>query len=402
MEVLCLMGLHPTGYEDEIAKNCISGMQTAANKFQWGIVNGITNNENVHVRILNSMYIGSFPKRYRKLIIPTFPFCHKDGADDLNVGFVNLTGYKVISRYVGVRRKIKKWINQLEGKSGVIIAYAMTSPFVEILNYVKKHYPHIKCCLVVPDLPEYMNASRYQSRSYHIRKSIQCNHFRRMLKPVDGYIFLTDAMKDWFNWNVKYCVVEGISLRTKADLMPQSVTKKKNILYAGMIEAKYGVVELVQAFHNIDAEDWQLHLYGGGSSLGEIKTIAQDDTRIVIHGMVPNSEVLKAQSESEILVNPRNDNNEFTKYSFPSKVIEYLGSGTPMIGYILPGMPKEYYDKFYVVPKEENGLEKCMKEVMNLSSEERKEKGREALEFVVHEKNAVTQGNKIVDFIVSL
>lgn len=45
--------------------------------------------------------------------------------------------------------------------------------------------------------------------------------------------------------------------------------------------------------------------------------------------MVPNSGVLKAQSESEILVNPRNDNNEFTKYSFPSKVIEYLGSGTP-------------------------------------------------------------------------
>ena len=73
-----------------------------------------------------------------------------------------------------------------------------------------------------------------------------------------------------------------------------------------------------------------------------------------------------------------------------------------MIGYILPGMPKEYYDKFYVVPKEENGLEKCMRDVMNLSSEERKAKGREALEFVVHEKNAITQGKKIVDFLASL
>lgn len=41
-----------------------------------------------------------------------------------------------------------------------------------------------------------------------------------------------------------------------------------------MIDAKYGVVDLVKAFHNIDAEDWQLHLYGGGSSLGEIKNIA--------------------------------------------------------------------------------------------------------------------------------
>lgn len=34
-------------------------------------------------------------------------------------------------------------------------------------------------------------------------------------------------MKDWFNWDVKYFVVEGISLRTIADSKPQSVTKKK-------------------------------------------------------------------------------------------------------------------------------------------------------------------------------
>lgn len=403
MEILCLMGLHPNGYEKEIARNAVMGIQNAANKFQWGIVNGITQNETVHVKILNSLYIGSFPKRYKKLRIPTFPFQHKEGADDLNVGYTNITGYKAISRYVSMKKEIDKWIQGVKGKKAVILAYAMTTPFVELLSYVKKKYPEIKCCLVVPDLPEYMNASSYERKIYKVLKQIQIKHFKKSLKPIDGYIFLTKFMKEWFDWDVNYIVVEGISLKTEKDLQikPQ-VCKKKAILYAGMVEEKYGVLDLASVFSEIDAPDWQLDLYGGGSAIEPIKQIAANDPRIIVHGVVPNEVVLKAQAESEILINPRNDTYEFTKYSFPSKVIEYLGSGTPMIGYILPGMPEEYHDKFYVIPKKENGLKMCMQEVMTLSGQERAEKGRCALAFIVKEKNAQSQGNKIVNFLLSL
>ena len=50
-----------------------------------------------------------------------------------------------------------------------------------------------------------------------------------------------------------------------------------------------------------------------------------------------------------VLVNPRPNNEEYTKYSFPSKDIEYLSSGKPTVAFLLDGMPKCYQDFLYVV-----------------------------------------------------
>ena len=49
------------------------------------------------------------------------------------------------------------------------------------------------------------------------------------------------------------------------------------------------------------------------------------------------------------LINPRKPNSKITRFSFPSKNMEYLSSGTPMIGYKLDGIPSEYYDYFYTI-----------------------------------------------------
>ena len=45
---------------------------------------------------------------------------------------------------------------------------------------------------------------------------------------------------------------------------------------------------------------------------------------------------------ADVLVNPRPNEGEYTKYSFPSKNIEYLLSGNPVVGYMLSGMPEDY------------------------------------------------------------
>lgn len=398
MDILCLMGLFPKEYEKEILKDSVGGVQNAANKFQWGIINGLDGIKDIRFRVLNSLYIGSYPKRYRKLRIPSFKFLHSKGANDFNIGFINLTILKTISRYFGIKREIDKWALDGGSDQKVIIAYAMTSPFVEILNYVKKKYPQIICCLVVPDLPEYMNASLSENKFYKILKNFQIKHFKNNLKKIDCYIFLTEYMKEWFSWDIKYTVVEGISSKTLVDLKNfRQENKKKSILYAGMIEEKYGVLDLVKAFMKIENQDWTLELFGRGSTLEEIKKLAEQDTRIHIRGMVPNDQILKEQKKVELLINPRNDNQEFTRYSFPSKVIEYMGSGTPMIGYKLSGMPEEYV-KYFIQIKEE-GLEVALKESISLSEKERNKIGENALKFIVNEKNAVKQVEKIIKLL---
>lgn len=401
MDILCLMGLFPKEYEAKILKNSKSGVQNAANKFQWGIVNGLDGIENIHFKIVNSLYIGSYPKRYAELKIPTFEFSHSNIAKDINVGFTNLTFYKNFSRYTGIKKQVDKWVKEDNGEQKVVLAYAMTSPFVEILDYIKRKYSHIVCCLVVPDLPEFMNASSMERKFYKNAKKLQIKHFKRKLKKIDCYVFLTKFMKEWFDWDVRYTVVEGISLKTRDDLkrMDQIEEKRKSILYAGMIEEKYGVVDLVKAFMQIDNSEWSLELFGNGSSVNKIRELSKKDPRIHLRGMAPNEQVLQEQKEVELLVNPRNDTQSFTKYSFPSKVIEYMGSGTPMIGYKLSGMPDEYKEYFYCVDKTENGLYDTLKMAMELSPMERKKMGLRAQEFIVTKKTAVVQCEKIVEML---
>ena len=404
MDILCLMGLFPKEYESTILRNSKGGVQYAANKFQWGIVNGLDGIESVHFKIVNSLYIGSYPKRYKELKIPSFQFSHSNNAKDINVGFTNFTFLKNFSRYTGIKKQVDEWAKEKEENQKILLAYAMTSPFVEILNYVKQKYPDIVCCLVVPDLPEFMNASSMENKFYKNAKKVQIKHFKRILKKVDCYVFLTEFMKEWFDWNVKYTVVEGISSKTRKDLdKPDKIRKKrKAILYAGMIEEKYGVADLVKAFMQIHDDEWTLELFGNGSSVNKIKELAKEDPRVHLRGMVPNVKVLQEQKEAELLVNPRNDTQSFTKYSFPSKVIEYMGSGTPMIGYKLSGMPDEYKEYFYCVDNTENGLYDTLKMAMELSTTERKEMGYRAQEFVVTKKTAVVQCEKIVKMLDEL
>ena len=398
MKILCLMGLFPKNYEQTILNNSVTGVQNAANKFQWGIVNGLDEISDVDFKILNSLYIGSYPKRYKELRIPTFQFSHTTGASDLNVGFTNLSLYKVVSRYYGLRREIDKWIHETNGETQVVLAYAMTSPMVELLNYVKKKYKNVICCLVVPDLPEYMAVSAKKHSLYSAGKKIQIKRFRRLLKPVDCYVVLTKYMAEWFDWDINYTVVEGICSQKKEDYQVNE-KKKKSLLYAGMLEKKYGIIDLAEAFMQIDAPEWSLELFGSGSALPDLNELAQKDPRIHLRGIAPNAQVLAEQKEAEILINPRNDKNNFTKYSFPSKVIEYLSSGTSMVGYKLSGMPDEYTEYFYQIEPHENGMKDCLEYVMHLSSEERKAQGKRAFDFVTNEKGAKKQCEKIVEFL---
>lgn len=399
MDILCLMGLFPKEYEKEIIKNSVSGVQNAANKLQWAIAEGFAQQECVNLNIINSLFIGSFPKRYKKINIPSFPFSINGNECGYNAGFLNVSLLKVFSRYYGAKKKIDEWAKNNENEK-VVIAYAMTSPMVELLKYIKLKHPETKCVLVVPDLPEYMDMAN-KSKLYKYMKKKHITHLKKQLHYVDGYVFLTDYMKEWFDTDVKYTVVEGIYTESE-QTKNEEISKEKVILYSGGLCEQYGVLDLVEAFRKLNAPDWKLELIGDGDLVPSLKKIAGVDERIVLRGLLPNSQVVKRQQQVSILVNPRKANQTFTKYSFPSKTIEYLASGTLMAGYKLPGIPDEYFEYIYEINPDDTGLEDCLDKLMNLSEQERTEIGIKGKRFIRNEKNAKEQCNKILKFIERL
>lgn len=396
-DIVCLTGLFPEEYVDEINKYSLTGVQNAANKLQWGIVKGLDGlGENV--TIFNSIYVGSYPRLYRKIMIPTFHFSHGSEKNDINIGFINIAGIKVLSRYYTVKRELDKWASVDSGREKVLLIYAMTTPFAQLAGYIKRKYSSIKVIYIIPDLPMYMNVTKVQESSvYRTRKKIEEFLFHRSLKNVDGYVLLTDGMKEWFTTDINYTVVEGMAtIDNTIDV--DDIKKKKQILYAGGIKREYGVIDLVSAFSQIDDPEWELVIYGDGTDMESVCEYAKKDVRIKIMGSAPNAVVMKHQREAALLINPRK-NQEMAKYSFPSKTLEYMLSGTPMLGYKLAGIPEEYYDNMFVIQDSENGMEEALRKAMDLPETERIKMGEKAKHFVVKEKNPEKQCKKILELI---
>lgn len=82
--------------------------------------------------------------------------------------------------------------------------------------------------------------------------------------------------------------------------------------------------------------------------------------------------------KATLLINPRPSNEEFTKYSFPSKNLEYMASGTPLLATDLPGIPAEYKRYEYIIENENiDGIANMFRYVLNLTDAELRKKRKD-------------------------
>lgn len=118
--------------------------------------------------------------------------------------------------------------------------------------------------------------------------------------------------------------------------------RKKTILYTGKLDARFGIRDLIEAFKRIDDEEFSLWICGLGLDQAFVEDAVKSDSRIKYWGIMEQKRIFEMQREATLLVNPRNGEAEYTKYSFPSKTMEYMASGTPTVMYKLPGLPVDY------------------------------------------------------------
>ncbi len=227
-----------------------------------------------------------------------------------------------------------------------------------------------------------------------------------VMKRFKSYLLLTEPMSEIVNpKNRPYIVMEG-----HADMAMENVENcienkadKKICFYAGSLMKIYGIKNLVEGFVKANIPETELHIYGNGDYTEELKVLAEKYDNVKYLGIAPNSEIVKAELKATLLVNPRPTNEEYTKYSFPSKNMEYMASGTPVLTTKLPGMPKEYDEYVYLLEEETaDGVCKSLREIFAKTPEELHQKGMEAKEFTLREKNNVKQAEKLLKLIKDL
>ena len=224
-----------------------------------------------------------------------------------------------------------------------------------------------------------------------------------VISHCTDYVILTDAMNEHVNPQGRpYVVLEGhsdIFMREKPVSLDIKISPRI-CMYAGAISKLFGLPALIEGFLAASIENAELHLYGPTDFEEELKEICSRHPNVVYGGLLLNQEIVEKELEATLLVNPRPTNEEYVKYSFPSKNMEYMASGTPLLTTVLPGMPKEYYPYVYLLEEETSeGIAAALKDIFAKSDEELLQKGLAAKEFILNTKNNVVQAEKILEML---
>ncbi len=402
-DVVFLTMMIPDALKEEVTQKSSHNMQDAADALEKHIYEGLSENLHTEPHVVNILPVDSFPQYYKDANIKPKTFNLGKRQDHVNLGFCNV---KLIRNGFIEQSICKNLLSYYKKKDSnekkLLIVYSATASFLRAVKKVKAIYPDIIVCDIIADLPALTNLSNKKSVFLKAFIEKSAKQAEEALACVDCFVLLTKQMADYLKIDKPYCVMEGIS-SPETNGAQNTENGKKTILYTGTLHEKFGVMNLVRAFQTIDSEKYELMICGVGDSEEAIKVAAVEDSRIRFLGKLPRDQVLEWQSKATVLVNPRQNSEEFTKYSFPSKTMEYLSSGVPLVAYKLDGIPDEYDPYIYYV--KDNSIEclaDTLKSVCEMSDSDRAAIGQTGREFVLKKKNSKAQTKKIVDLIESV
>lgn len=391
----------PEGVLKELSYNSYGKAGLSNHNFEMSIINGLCKHEDLDIRCISLPGVYSYPHNNRKFITRSESYDYKN-THIYSVGFCNLVFVKEVWSTIALAIRI---VRMICGSKSDRVDILINTPDNRLLNAVRIARcftrRRVTQTVIIPDIPSMVTAMDHQNPlKAFILKYLNRSSMKKVSKS-NGMVLLTEAMMDFVNKPIEHIVMEGIVDVETMDVEVKSESPCKNIiLYTGTLRRIFGVMNLVEAFQLLPDANAELWICGAGDSEEAIKRAAENDSRIKFFGLVDSQTALRMQRKATVLVNPRTSEGEYTKYSFPSKTMEYLLSGKCTIINRLPGIPEEYYD--YVFTPEDESIEalaECLSQVLVLDEGTRKIRTEAGRNFIVCNKNSRAQTKRILDMI---
>lgn len=377
--------------------------QIQTHKFITSLIKGLHSSRECNFTYLSSRPVSDYPNYPMKCIKGEENMSNINGKETMiyEIPFINIGLLKIITRFLtGIFYAIKVYNKKLNKKG--IIVYSVHVPFMAI-GYILSLIYKIDFITVWTDPPSVI--SERDSTFKNMFRKVEYKFAKFFMGKATKVIALTKDLANDFAPGKPNLIIEGIVDNDDINYnLEGSFSKNKvfKIVYTGSIERRYGIVNLVNGIKQLDEEVVYLDIYGKGDYEEELLQVIKQYSHIRYHGFLTNQEILKVQREADLLINVRPVDEEFVKYSFPSKTLEYMLSGVPVLTTKLPGIPDEYYKYIYSIPNNSaDTIVKEIKKIIAFSDFERKQKAKSAMEYA-KSKNYNNQGRKIIEFINSV
>lgn len=332
-------------------------------------------------------------------------FCHVQGAQDVQVGYLNVEYLNRLTGRRSLRRAVKKWMKGVDCRQDelTVCVYEMRSACLAAAQLIRRKMPTARICLIVPDLPQFMDL--HMSRLKACLKAMDWRSIRKRLSVIDRFVLYTGPMRTYLGLDEARCMVmEGSINVAETEAKPRLTAADANgkiiVMYSGAVHERFGVMRLVQAFADLD-DRYELWITGTGSASGQVEECAKRDARIRYFGFLPTREaLLDLQRQATMFVNLRDPAEEASAYCFPSKLFEFMRSGKPVLSCRLAGIPEEYFD--YLIPMagfDPPQMADAIRRVGAMSPQALAELGARQYAFIAERKNNLVQAERIAAFL---
>jgi glycosyltransferase involved in cell wall biosynthesis len=183
------------------------------------------------------------------------------------------------------------------------------------------------------------------------------------------------------------------------DSLHSNQSKKSIVFFSGSMERWAGVDFLVESFMKVKKNEAELWLCGYGNNLA-VQSAVKKDRRIKYLGLLSEDKLRQVSEEVSVFVNPRLSSIASNRSNYPSKVLEYLSYGKPVISTWTDGLSPEYAD-ILIIPK--NDSTSCLAEtidsVLAWDESDKKKNSLRIYNFLNSGKYWATQAQKLCDWL---
>jgi len=237
----------------------------------------------------------------------------------------------------------------------------------------------------------YINADWYRSNISVVR----CEEL-----GVSGHVFLSWDEYQKCSCRNKLHLDGGISvLKCSLEARPP---RNKNVVYTGKMTALGGVEILIRAFRRVQHPQAKFFITGAGWTQ-ELARIAGEDTRVTYLGLVSSERLDEVCRGAEVFVNPRPSDILENAANFPSKLLEYLSWGKPIVSTFTKGLHPDYREVLTVyAPETEERLAKSIDDVLYLSDDHYFSRCNTIAKWAAHEKMWSRQSARLLSWLDGL
>lgn len=348
-----------------------------SHKFSVGLARSLRSTY-ASVHLLSLRPIQNFPLGRRLLFGPgRFVF---EGMTGSYAPFINVIILKHLSRLISclilgflIGKKLK-W-------SADVFIHGTHTPLLVVGKMLQR--AGMRVAVVVTDKPGVeLPTDTWLSRQL---KKIDQRLVSYLLRGIDGLAGLSPEILARYGAGKKTALFEGIIDEALQKFeRPHDLPLHEFVVgYAGGLTAAYGVDRLLAAAVRTPFLPVHLRFFGRGDQVRDIVSAASGNHRLSYGGFVTGGELFGQLVRCDVLINPRPTDADFSVMSFPSKLVEYMGLGRPVLTTKVAGLPEDYLEFLYIIDDESvDGIRSAITRLMECPRSELERRANLGRKFI--------------------